>query len=117
MYFATTTSFRSVENLHFKILMEMLRPGYFPHSKSDLSGNLLNKVHQLEMENCYDDLKNQTVCMSLDGWSNVNNQPIVCICVTTIMGNVHLVDIIDTSGTPHTGENLTDLAITAIRNA
>lgn len=114
-FYATNTSFRSVENPHFKKLMKILRPGYFPPSKTDLGGNLLDKVYQSEMENCRDNLKNQTLCMSLDGWSNVHNQPVVCICVTTMEGNVHLVDTVDTSGTPHTSENLTDLAITAIK--
>lgn len=115
-FYATNTSFRSVENNHFKKLMDILRPGYFPPSKLDLSGKLLNKVYESEMEKCHDTLKNQTLCMSLDGWSNVHNQPIICICVTTMEGNVYLVDTIDTSGTPHTGENLTDLAVTAIKN-
>nr|XP_047140637.1 uncharacterized protein LOC124815858 [Hydra vulgaris] len=51
--------------------------------------------------------------MSLDGWSNVHNAPIVCISVITDKTNI-LVETINTSGHSHTGEYLTQLAREAI---
>lgn len=60
-------------------------------------------------------LQNKTVCLSLDGWSNIKNQPIICACVTTD-GNVFLVETIDTSGNPHTSEYLAELTIKIIKH-
>ena len=42
----------------------------------------------------------------LDGWSNIHNEPIICITVTTSSGHIYLVDTVDTSGQPHTARAL-----------
>lgn len=66
------------------------------------------------MEN---NLKRKAVCMALDGWSNIRNEPIVCISVTTTEneGSVHLIDTIDTSSNSHTSNYLLTLAIESIK--
>lgn len=39
-------------------------------------------------------LKGKTVCMALDGWSNISNESIVCVCVTDMIDNVvYLLDL------------------------
>jgi hypothetical protein len=53
--------------------------------------------------------------LGTDGWSNVHNQPIVCITLTTDNGNVHLVETIDTSGEPHTAQYLAQVTKNGIR--
>lgn len=47
--------------------------------------------------------------MSIDGWSNVHNEQVICATLTTVEGQVFLYDSIDTSENPHTSEYLTDL--------
>ena len=53
--------------------------------------------------------------MSLDGWSNVHNEPVICATVTTPNSDIFLVDTVDTSGHSHTSEYLVDTAINAIK--
>lgn len=43
--------------------------------------------------------------MSIDGWSNVHNEPIICATITTEQSEVILF-----TGKPHTGEYLAELA-------
>lgn len=52
------------------------------------------------------ELQSKVVCPFIDRWSNVHNEPIVCVCVTSNHGNTYLVDTIDTAGHPHTGDYL-----------
>ncbi|XP_074040538.1 uncharacterized protein [Leptinotarsa decemlineata] len=62
-------------------------------------------------------LKGKVVCMALDGWSNIRNEPIVCVSVTTTEndGSVYLIDTIDTSSNSHTSDYLLTLAIDSIK--
>ena len=52
--------------------------------------------------------------MSLDGWSNVHNEPIVCVAATSSTGVTYVTDTIDTSGKPHTSDYLKELAVNTI---
>lgn len=62
-----------------------------------------------------EDLKGIGVGMSLDGWSNIRNESIICVCVTEAEEKmVHRIDTIDTEGNSHTGEYLLLLAVTAV---
>lgn len=53
---------------------------------------------------CKAKLENETVCIAMDGWSNIHNEPI--ICVIKQYGKVILLDIINTSGSSYTGNYL-----------
>ena len=63
---------------------------------------------------CREQLSGETVCMSLDGWSNVHNEPIVCVAATSSTGVTYVTDTIDTSGKPHTSDYLKELAVNTI---
>lgn len=117
MIFATNSSFRTVENPYFVQMAQKLRPGYTPPSRKDIADKWLTTVYDREYTKCEEVLKGKTVCLSTDGWSNVHNEPIICSTVTTADGSVYLVDTIDTSGTPHTAENLTELTTASIAKA
>ena len=43
--------------------------------------------------------------MSVDGWSNANNEPALGICLIE-NGNAYLIDCVDTSGVAHTSDYL-----------
>ena len=77
-------------------MMTMLRPGYRPPSRFDIGGRLLNKFQATMMEDCKELLEGKTVSIALDGWSNVNHEPVVYVCVTTSDGETYLTDTVDT---------------------
>ena len=114
--YATNTPFVAVEHPEFVKLISMLRPGYSPPSRYDVGGKLLDKVQDSLMNICRQTLENKTVSLSLDGWSNVHNEPVVCVSVTTDKGDSFLTDTIDTSGCAHTSDYLTQLAENTIKS-
>ncbi|KAM7168759.1 ligand-dependent nuclear receptor corepressor-like protein isoform 12-T13 [Macrochelys suwanniensis] len=112
--YATNTPFRMIENPHFINMVQSLTPGYSPPNRADVAGKLLDKVYKREIEQCAKGLEGKIVNLSLDGWSNVHNDAVVCACVTTEEGNIFLTETIDTSGIAHTAEYLQEVAIKAI---
>ena len=117
MIYATNCPFRIVEHECFIKLVEKLRPGYKLPTRKEIGGPLLDKVHQNLQTNCKEKLTGSTVCMAMDGWSNVHNEPVVCVSVTTESGDTYVTETIDTSGVPHTSSNLKDMAQSAIKKA
>ena len=113
--YATNSSFRIVEHEEFIRIIQLLRPGYSPPSRFDISGKLLDTVHQKCLESSKDMLKDKTVCMSFDGWSNVHNEPVICATVTTPESEIFLVDTVDTSGHAHTADYLVQVAVDTIQ--
>ncbi|XP_065671836.1 uncharacterized protein LOC136089704 [Hydra vulgaris] len=89
-----------------------LQLGYTVPNRTQIGGEILDRVYAEKIEKC-NILNGKIVAMSLDGWSNVHNEPIVCISVITDKINI-LVETINTSGHSHTGEYLTQLAREAI---
>lgn len=77
----------------------MLRPGYFPPPSAAVAGPR-DEIYQSERDQYFTDLFENTVCMRLDRWSNMYNEPIACITVTSEKGDVclHLFKTVDTSG-------------------
>lgn len=62
------------------------------------------------------ELVGKTVCMAFDGWSNVHNESIICICVTNIDdGLVYLLDTIDTKDNSHSWDYLVNLVESSIK--
>lgn len=114
--YATNSSFTCIEQPEVKKAIALLRPGYVPPSRYDVSNRLLAEVYNEEKSKCFKSLSGGSVCLSLDGWSNVHNEPIICATVTTENGKSFLIDTIDTSGKPHTSVYLTDLAINLIKS-
>lgn len=55
--------------------------------------------------------------MSLDGWSNIHNEPIICTSFVTQSGESVLIDTVDTSAKSHTSEYLKEIALESISNA
>ena len=78
--------------------IQTLRPGYIPPSRKDIANKYLDLVYELdkylhlvyekEYKKCADDLNNEAVCLSLDGWSNIHNEPIICAT-----NNIHRSDL------------------------
>ena len=114
--FATNSSFNQVEHPEFTKLVSMLRPGYTPRSRHDVGNKHLDQVHESLESECREQLQDKPVCMSLDGWSNIHNEPIVCASVTDQEGHTFVTETVDTSGHSHCSEYLQEVAETAINN-
>ena len=52
--------------------------------------------------------------MGLYGWSNIIDEPVICVTVTTSPGEVHLIESIDASVHSHTTKYLVDIFNQAI---
>ncbi|KAM7159988.1 uncharacterized protein RBU57_010371 [Macrochelys suwanniensis] len=114
--YAINSIFPMTGNPHFINMARSLRPGYSPHNRADVAGKLLDKVYEREIKQCANGLESEIVNLSLDGWRNVHNNPVVCACVTTEEGNVFLTETIDTSGKAHTAGYLQEVAVKVITN-
>lgn len=121
MVYATNSPFKIVEHASFRDMVNVMRPGYKLPSRREIGGSLLDKVYDKECEKSVVDLEGKTVCMSLDGWTNVSNEPVICASVTVHTSentsSVYLVDTIDTSGHPHTSDYLKGIATRSIETA
>lgn len=94
-----------------------LRPGYKGPSAKQIGDTILNTVYEEVKTDCRKEIENQTVCMSMDGWSNIHNEPLICCSIVTTNGDSILVDCVDTGVERHTANNLKDLAVNAIKIA
>ena len=83
----------------------MLHSEYTLPNRFQIRGEILEKIYVEEIEK----LKVLNGKMSLDGWSNVHNKPLVCVSVIADKIKV-LVRPINTSGHSHNGEYHTQLA-------
>lgn len=116
-FFAANIAFHKIEHAQLKKFCEMACPGYSPPNEKILGGRLLDKIYNEEQQNCADSLNGESVNFSIDGWSNIRNNPIICANVTKDNGDVVLIETVDTSGKPHDADYLTDLSLKIIKNA
>ena len=115
-FFAHNITFRTADHEEFHKLLHMLRPGYKPPSRKDISDTMIEQVHDSLQDDCWTKLRNSTVSMALDGWSNIHNEPIVCATITTAEGEVYITDTLDTSGHSHTAKYMAGITKTAIQS-
>lgn len=106
--FATNTPFHAVEHPQFIKMVQKLRPGYVPPNRKQVGGDLLENAFSDVLEQYSNELKGKTVCLAIDGWSNVHNEPVVCASLTS-EGKVFLVSTVD-SQARHTAEHLLEIA-------
>ena len=95
----------------------MLRPGYKVPSRKSIGSALLDEIHgecELKMRS---ELKNKTVSMAIDGWSNVHNEPIVCASITNLGGKTIISETIETTGNRRDAEYLEIISNDAIISA
>lgn len=79
----------------------MMRLGYKVPTRKQVGESILNEVYDKEIGEGKLLLKGQIVSMDLDGWSNVHNEPVVCVSVINENSESFLVKTVDTSGQKH----------------
>lgn len=80
-FFATNLAFHKVQHEKFKKLCQQLHTGYVPAHEKLLVNELLDTVFRNDQQKCHENLRGETVCLTLDGWSNGNNACIICMYV------------------------------------
>lgn len=81
-----------------------------PPSKQEIANKYLLMVYKEEYRKCVNDLKNENLCLSLNGWSNIHNEPITYVTLIISTGHTYLLNTIDTSSQLHTAEYLQEIA-------
>lgn len=94
----------------------MLRPGSKPPNRHQIAGDLLNEVYFEEREKAKQSVAVKRGTLSLDGWSTITNTPVIGISFTVEGGESYFAEAIDTTGTPHTSDNLYNLAVSSIES-
>lgn len=105
-FYATNTPFAHAMHPEFIKLCNLLRPGYTPPSERRLAGEILDALHKKAIEESKEILSGKTVTMSLDGWSNIHNEPLTCTSVIKMSGDSFLTSVIDSSEHSHTADYL-----------
>ena len=104
-----------MEHKAFKELLKALRPSYTPPARQRLANELLEKVHKNCEKRAKAKLSGKEVTLSLDGWSKVHNEPLVCKAATTTSGESFLIDCVDTKDNTHTAEYLESVSNDGIK--
>ncbi|KAG8171354.1 hypothetical protein JTE90_013904, partial [Oedothorax gibbosus] len=84
-----------VGHVEFVKLCQLLRPGYSPPSEKMLARDLLDTIYEQETAESSEILSGETVTTSLDRWSNVHNEPLICASVITSSGENYLASPIE----------------------
>ncbi|CAI6351030.1 unnamed protein product [Macrosiphum euphorbiae] len=114
--YATNSSFSYVEHPEFKRMIEMLRPGYIPPNRDNIGNKLLNETFVTIDQEIRNILKGKSVCLAMDGWSNIHNEPIICIsCYSPTDDVVCLIDTIETQENSHTSQYLLKIIIESVK--
>ena len=115
MIYATNSPFRIVDHPDFIKMIHFLCPGYNSSNRIDIGGKLLDTIHKNSLTSFSGLHHDQPVTMSIDGWSNVYNEPVVCATVPTMNSDIYLADTINTSSHSHASNYLVDIAVNSIK--
>lgn len=102
--------FSVVEHPQFKAMVQSLRPGYKPPSRKSLSHAWLDKTHTRLQSTMKEKLNGKTVTMQQDGWSTIQNDPVIATSVTCD-GNGFFIDATSTGSTSKTAENCKEMLV------
>ena len=82
-FYACNIPFNVAGHKEFKAMISLLRPGYSPLNRKDLSGRLLDCVHDHIHEHIARELHNKDVTLVQDGWSDIHNNPVIATSIHT----------------------------------
>lgn len=116
-FYASNLSFRRTHNKEFLKLCSAMRPGYVPPNEKQMANELLDKIYDQELQETKKNFKNNVVCLAIDGWSNINNNPLLSSCIIKEGGVVALVDSCDTSGSKHDVPYVTSVTQNSVHKA
>jgi hypothetical protein len=115
-FYGCNIPFNVVEHPLFKDLVQSLRPGFTPPTRKKLGDQLLNKVHSNLQENMHESLKDKTVTLVEDGWSDPHNNAVIARCLN-VDGKSFLLDTVEAGTMEKSGDNCADLCRSSITQA
>ena len=86
-------------------MISLLRPGYSPPNRKDLSGRLFGCVHDHIHEHIARELHNKDVTLVQDGWSDNHNNPVIA----TSSSKSYFLNEVDTSSNRKTASYCANL--------
>ena len=104
--------FSVVEHPLFKSMVESLRPGYKPPTRKAISGALLDQTHTKLQSSMKAKLQGKTVTMQQDGWSTLQNDPVIATSVTC-EGGSFFIDAKCTGSTSKTAEACKEMLVSS----
>lgn len=110
---AANIPFRIVENPEWRKLMEMLRPGVKIANRHNLAGNLLEKLHDFEIEKLKTTFNGRRVTLAVDGWTSPSRDSLLGFGVT-IDSTTYLMHIEDMAGRPHSSDVMASIVLSYI---
>lgn len=111
--YAINSPFRLVQSKHFINVAQSSWWGYTLLAEQTMLERYWTQSVKMKLNSMQKKFTGNFINLSLDVWSNVHNDPIICACVTTEDGVVYLTRTIDTSGNIHVAEYL-PVAVKAI---
>jgi hypothetical protein len=95
-----------VEDYHFQVFLEVLRPGYVPPSRGVITNNHLIKLYVEALSSRCERLKLDTVFTMLwDGWTDCSGTSIYGLSLLFDYDKSEIVDIVKMSDVRHTATN------------
>ena len=110
LVFGCNLPFSVVEHPLFKAMIQTLHPGYQPSSRKAISTTYLDQTHGRLQSTMKEKLQGKTVTLQQDGWSSLQNDPVVASSVTC-EGRGYFIDAQYTGSTPKTGEACKDMLL------
>jgi len=109
-FYSANISFNTVENKQFTSFCTALRPGYTPPNRKKLGGELLDLVHDEICENIKQEIieSSNTVTLIQDGWSSIQNDPIIAHSIFNGI-KPYILSIKDAGSAKKTSEFCTEL--------
>ena len=111
---AINAPFRAVEIKESRKLLLKMNPGISIPDRKKSAGVLLDEIYDEEKVKLVSSIKGIFSTLSIDDWSNPTNNPVIGVAFCT-KGKTYLSDVIDTTGVPHTAENLCDICEAQIK--
>ena len=115
-FYACNIPFNVAEHKEFKSMISLLRPGYSPPNRKDLSGHLLNTIHDQINEHILDQTRDKDVTLVQDGWSDIHNNPVIATSIHT-GSKTYFINAVDTGPNRKTASFCASLFLKAMSEA
>jgi len=82
-FYAANLPFNAAQLKSFDKMIQSLRSGYKPPSSKMIGGQLLDITYEKNEIDLKEKLQSKSLILTIDGWSNVRNDPILAISLHT----------------------------------
>ena len=83
MIVSMNAGFTTVNNCQLKKLMQKAYPWYEMPDRHDVGGKFLDEIYAEERDKVRLKVKDQVATIAIDGWSTIQNCPVIGVCIYT----------------------------------